>query len=194
MRSPVASAAFYGLTGSGEMPMGLAGKGANYPDPYDWLSFCMCVQAYEGTRYAAWYCNPELDQLVEEAEGLAAFPDQRIAKYQQAEQILIEDSPRAFLYHSLKFVAHTPDLKGFYIHLKTDGNFGFNTDDPGPYAYLPVNRWKNKNGVLTLTLDQVVYSFTLPTVATAEETTLTTVDSTWNAFQMTYVTKNKGGR
>ena len=84
--------------------------------------------------------------------------------------------------------------KGFYIHLKTDGNFGFNTDDPGPYVYLPVNRWKNKNGVLTLTLDQVVYSFTLPTVATVEETTLTTVDSTWNAFRMTYVTKNKGGR
>ncbi|WP_290584736.1 MULTISPECIES: hypothetical protein [unclassified Ketobacter] len=84
--------------------------------------------------------------------------------------------------------------KGFYIHLKTDGNFGFNTDDPGPYAYLPVNRWKNQNGVLTLTLDQVVYSFTLPTVATAEETTLTTVDSTWNAFRMTYTTKNKGGR
>jgi|GEM_PF-2925513 len=92
-----------------------------------------------------------------------------------------------------------PDIKamwakGFYIHLKGDGNFGFNTDEPGPYLYLPVNRWKNKNGVLTLTLDTVVYAFTLPTKKSAGETTLNTIDSTLNAFEMTYVTKEKGVR
>ncbi len=82
--------------------------------------------------------------------------------------------------------------KGFYIHLKKDGIFGFNTDTPGPYLYLPVNRWQNKNGVFTLTLDKVVYVFTLPTKMSTGETTLTTVDSTWNAFEMTYTTKQKG--
>ena len=112
----VATAAWYGLTGEGKVPMGVTGKGANYPDPFDWFSFCMCVQAYEGTRYPAWYCNPELDGLVEEAETLAAYPEERIAKYQEAENILIEDSPRAFLYYGKKYVAHSPDLKGFYIH------------------------------------------------------------------------------
>ncbi len=112
----VAPAAFYGLAGGGEMPMGVTKKGANYPDPFDWFSFCMCVQAYEGTRYPAWYCNPELDGLVEEAETLAAYPEERIAKYQEAEKILIEDSPRAFLYYGKKYIAHSPDLKGFYIH------------------------------------------------------------------------------
>lgn len=84
--------------------------------------------------------------------------------------------------------------KGFYIHLKPDGNFGFNTDNPGPYIYLPVNRWENNNGVLTLTLDKVVYSLTLPSQSSPEETTLTTIDSTWQAFKMTYVTKQKNAR
>lgn len=84
--------------------------------------------------------------------------------------------------------------KGFYIHLKPDGNFGFNTDVPGPYLYLPVNRWKNENGVLTLTLDKIVYTFTLPMKESTGETTLNTVDSTLSAFEMTYVTKEKGVR
>lgn len=84
--------------------------------------------------------------------------------------------------------------KGFYIHMKEGGNFGFNTDEPGPYLYLPVNRWENKNGVFTLTLDTVVYAFTLPTKKSTGETTLKTVDSTLNAFEMTYVTKEKGVR
>ncbi|WP_157608183.1 hypothetical protein [Teredinibacter turnerae] len=84
--------------------------------------------------------------------------------------------------------------KGFYVHLKPDGNFGFNTDQPGPYLYLPVNRWENKNGVFTLTLDTVVYAFTLPTKESDGETILKAIDSTWSAFEMTYVTKEKGVR
>ena len=113
---PAAAPAFYALAGSGDMPMGVTGKGANYPDPFDWLSFCTCVQAYEGTRYPGWYCNPELDALVDEAESLAAFPEERVAKYQEVVKILIQDSPRAFLYNSNKYVAHTQELKGFYVH------------------------------------------------------------------------------
>ncbi len=84
--------------------------------------------------------------------------------------------------------------KGFYIHLKPGGIFGFNTDIPGQYIYLPVNRWKNENGVFTLTLDTIVYSFVLPKEKSSEDTTLKTVDSTLKAFEMTYVTKKQGAR
>lgn len=82
--------------------------------------------------------------------------------------------------------------KGFYIHLKANGNFGFNTDKPGPYHYLPVNSWKQNNGVFTLILDKMTYTFTLPKNEHTGETTLTTIDTTLNAFKMTYVTKGKG--
>ncbi|MBA52988.1 MAG: hypothetical protein CMK89_00900 [Pseudomonadales bacterium] len=84
--------------------------------------------------------------------------------------------------------------KGFYLHLKPGGNFGFNADQPGPYVYLPVNRWQNKNGALTLTLDTIAYRFDLPDTQSAGDVTLNTIDSTLKAFKMTYVSKAKGAR
>lgn len=84
--------------------------------------------------------------------------------------------------------------KGFYLHLKAGGNFGFNADQPGQYVYLPVNRWQNKNGELTLTLDTIAYSFNLPTKQSGGDVTLNTIDSTLKVFKMTYITKVKGAR
>ncbi len=80
--------------------------------------------------------------------------------------------------------------KGMYLHFRKDGVIGFNTDSPGPYLYAPVNQWRNSSGVLTLTLTDISYIFTLPKAAS--EKSLTTLDNKDKQFKMTLLGKEKG--
>jgi ABC-type transport system substrate-binding protein len=114
---PLASSAFYAAVGKpGTVPMGLSGKGANYPDPYDYLSHPTCPTAQPGTRYPSYYCNPVYDDLIRKAETLGADPVARLAVYQQAEDLLLQDMPAVYLYNAVQQTMHSSRLRAFYVH------------------------------------------------------------------------------
>lgn len=114
---PLTTSAFYATVGKpGTVPMGVSGKGANYPDPYDYLSLTTCPNAQPGTRYPSYYCNPAYDQLIRKAESLGADPAARVAAYQQAEDLLLQDLPMIFLYNGVQHTMHAARLKDFYVH------------------------------------------------------------------------------
>lgn len=114
---PLAATAFYAAIGKpGTVPVGLASKGANYPDPFDYLSHPTCGTAQPGTRYPSYYCNPRYDELIRKAETLGADPAARVAVYQQAEDLLLAELPRVFLFNAVRHTMHAPRLKGFYVH------------------------------------------------------------------------------
>ena len=91
----------------------------DYPDPQNFLDMLFHSQsAYNHSAYS----NPELDALVEQAR-VEQDADERMALYQQAEQLLVEDAPWIPLYHS----------GGYYLVQAIrsgPGNLGSRDDEP----------------------------------------------------------------
>ena len=81
--------------------------------------------------------------------------------------------------------------KGVYVFLNEDGRVGFNTDNPGPYFYQGVKKWKQQGRRLTIDLDGLPYTFDLPG---SFESTITTLDDRSQEFKMLLYPKTEGGR
>ncbi|WKZ39911.1 MAG: peptide ABC transporter substrate-binding protein [Anaerolineales bacterium] len=82
---------------------------ADYADPEnfaDVLFHSQSAQNHSG------YSNPELDVLLEAAR-VEQDVTKRIAMYQEAEQIIVDDAPVLFTTHSLSFELVKPYVKGF---------------------------------------------------------------------------------
>lgn len=82
---------------------------ADYPDPENFAD----VLFHSGVpQNHGGYSNPELDTLLEAAR---IEPDvtKRIAMYQEAERIIVDDAPVLFTTHSLSFQLIQPYVKGF---------------------------------------------------------------------------------
>jgi oligopeptide transport system substrate-binding protein len=61
---------------------------ADYPDPQNFLEVLFHT---ESAQNHSGYSNPEVDALLDEARGTQDF-DERMALYQQAEQLILEDA------------------------------------------------------------------------------------------------------
>jgi peptide/nickel transport system substrate-binding protein len=61
------------------------------------------------------YSNPEFDSLVDQARAVAD-PAERKALYAQAEEILVDDVPQAFVIAHNSYEGHKPYVKGF-VHM-----------------------------------------------------------------------------
>lgn len=82
----------------------------DYPDPQNWLSVYFKCDATFAKRFA--YCNEEFDALVTQADT-SADQAERLALYQQAGQILVEDIPSPFLYNASQVVLIDPRVTGY---------------------------------------------------------------------------------
>ena len=60
------------------------------------------------------YSNPDLDRLLEQAR-VEQDVSKRIAMYQQAEEIIINDAPALFLDHPIDYVLVDPRVKGYVL-------------------------------------------------------------------------------
>ncbi len=89
---------------------------ADYPDPDSFMFFLYHSKGPDvfGIRYR----NPELDRLVDQGRR-SLDVDERMAVYQKAEDIIIEDAPCIFLYHSRGLAVHRPELMGMKLSLTT---------------------------------------------------------------------------
>jgi oligopeptide transport system substrate-binding protein len=82
---------------------------ADYPDPENFAD----VLFHSGsTQNNGGYSNPELDSLLEAAR-VEQDVTKRIAMYQQAEQILVDDAAALFTAHSLSYQLVKPYVKGY---------------------------------------------------------------------------------
>lgn len=82
----------------------------DYPDPQNWLSVYWTCDATFAQRFG--YCNPEFDELVNQAD-VEADPDRRVELYQQAGEILVADQPGPFLYNLSNNVLVKPNVTGY---------------------------------------------------------------------------------
>jgi oligopeptide transport system substrate-binding protein len=82
---------------------------ADYPDPENFAD----VLFHSGSRQnTGAYSNPALDALLERAR-IEQDVNKRIALYQQAERIIVEDAPVLFTAHSLSYRLVKPYVKGY---------------------------------------------------------------------------------
>jgi len=82
---------------------------ADYPDPENFAD----VLFHSGSNQnQGGYSNPELDALLEAAR-VEKDVTRRIAMYQQAEQMIVDDAPVLFTSHSLSYQLVKPYVKGF---------------------------------------------------------------------------------
>jgi oligopeptide transport system substrate-binding protein len=84
---------------------------ADYPDPENFADVLLHTGAQQNL---GGYSNPALDALLEQAR---VEPDvtRRIALYQQAEQMIVDDAPLLFTVHGLSYVLVKPYVKGYVL-------------------------------------------------------------------------------
>jgi ABC-type transport system substrate-binding protein len=82
------------------------------PDAYDYTSgWSTCLSAEEGHNDGL-YCNERVDQLLEEAERLPLLDEQRIAKYREIQDIIINQDVAWVALHNIMAVR----LSTPYVH------------------------------------------------------------------------------
>jgi oligopeptide transport system substrate-binding protein len=82
----------------------------DYPDPQNWLSvFWRCDSTF-AQKVA--YCNEEFDRLTHLGDT-TVDPEERLAYYEEAGQILIDDQPGPFLINLLGVFVVNPAVTGY---------------------------------------------------------------------------------
>jgi oligopeptide transport system substrate-binding protein len=84
---------------------------ADYPDPENFADVLFHTGSAENN---GGYSNPQLDKLLEAAR-VERDVARRIALYQQAEQMIVDDAPVLFKVHSLSYMLVKPYIKGFVL-------------------------------------------------------------------------------
>jgi oligopeptide transport system substrate-binding protein len=84
---------------------------ADYPDPENFADVLFHSGAQQNNGN---YSNPDLDALLDRARGEQDV-SKRIALYQQAEQLIVQDAPALFLMHGVSYVLVKPYVKGYVL-------------------------------------------------------------------------------
>jgi len=91
--------------------MFIMGWVADYPDPHNFLD----VLFYTGGEVNIFeYSNPTLDALLDQA-AIERDRAVRLAMYQQAEQLVIDDAPCLSLFHGANYILVEPYVKGYEL-------------------------------------------------------------------------------
>ncbi len=102
------SATFYSDIHNHRYQMFYLGWSADYPDPQDFLEvlfYGSSLNNYSG------YANPEVDALLEKAQ-VEADQAKRLALYQQAEKMILEDAPVVPLFYNVNYWLAKPYTEG----------------------------------------------------------------------------------
>jgi peptide/nickel transport system substrate-binding protein len=71
------------------------------------------------------YSNPELDALLDQGRQVAD-QEERKAIYTQAQELILEEAPQVFLFHSAQYEALRSNVQGFE-HFPNTSYLGFRT-------------------------------------------------------------------
>ena len=92
----------------------------DYADPDNFLYVLFHSSNIGAKGNYSRYNNPEFDKLVEQARVETAY-DTRMALYQKAEQILVDDAAWLFLFHYSNSVLYQPWVKN--LHMPAFGDY-----------------------------------------------------------------------
>jgi len=97
--------------------MSLMGWLQDFPDPSNFLDILFNGQNITDTssNNRAFYNNPQVNALLD-AAGIETDQPKRLAMYQQAEKIIVDDAPWIFILHTERYMVHQPWIKGFQLH------------------------------------------------------------------------------
>ncbi len=109
---PMESKAFNQFMNKLQQQAGIMGWGADYPDPDNWLPELFGTGA--GNNKTA-YSNPALDQLMKWAAG-ESDPDRRLQMWADAQRIVVDDAPMAFMFHQVAYRLVKPWVKDAYFN------------------------------------------------------------------------------
>lgn len=90
---------------------------------YDYIDPSNMLALFKTGNYD--YSNPDYDALIEEADHFTGPRDERMALYQQAEQILVEDAGGVFLFWGRAAQFWRPYVKGAALEPNSEGVVAF---------------------------------------------------------------------
>jgi ABC-type transport system substrate-binding protein len=110
---PVSANTAYNLVYTpGKSVLTLFHWGQDYPDPSDFVDPILTCAA---SSNAAFYCNPKVDQLANQARG-DTNTAHRYATYRQIEKLVMADAPWVPLYCDIFYDFHGTRVKNFFVH------------------------------------------------------------------------------
>ncbi|MBI3031763.1 MAG: ABC transporter substrate-binding protein [Candidatus Rokubacteria bacterium] len=104
-------AAHLKVVDEGRAPFFRQGWIADYPDPENFLTVLFHSRNVGVAGNTSRYRNPALDRLLDEADGMAPGPT-RFRRYQEAEQLVLDDAVWVSLYHYTSRALIKPYVKG----------------------------------------------------------------------------------
>jgi len=111
----VSAATYFEETGKrGTAQSLLAGWSQDFPDPADFLDILFHTDSIHDrdSENRAFYSNPELDGLLDEAR-VEQDRDRRREMYERASNIVAHDAPWAFVFNSLRFEIWQPYVRNY---------------------------------------------------------------------------------
>jgi oligopeptide transport system substrate-binding protein len=109
--NPVEQKAFAALFTEQRYDISLIAWSADYPDPQNWFNGNFGCRTLNN-KYS--YCNPVFDDLVARADS-SVDPDDRLALYSQAQELLIADLPVVPLDHAGGLVLVKPYVRNMVV-------------------------------------------------------------------------------
>ena len=98
----------------GMVPLFLLGWEADFPDPSNFLIVLLHSRS-RGTNNNAFYANPTVDRLLDEAEPLLE-PGRRLRLFHDAEVLIMRDAPWVPLFHPVGFAIRHPRVRNYQLH------------------------------------------------------------------------------
>ena len=98
-----------------EPPMFLLGWSGGPPDPYFYLNPLLSTPMIAANLNDANYSNPQVDELLTEAAETMDRSARR-QLYVEAQRIIIDDAPWAFMNHMMYMVVTSSRVQGFKLH------------------------------------------------------------------------------
>ncbi|MGV8155060.1 MAG: ABC transporter substrate-binding protein [Alkaliphilus sp.] len=89
--------------------------GADYPDAENYLFPLFHSSNFGGAGNSTRYNNPEFDKIMEQAHA-TADRDERIALYQEAEDIIIADAVRCWMFLSRRWLIYSPEVQDVTLY------------------------------------------------------------------------------
>ena len=88
----------------------------DFPDPVDWIvPFFTKANAVQGGLNTSYYVDPWVEQATDEAQAMTDA-DQRLAKYTEIQQHIMEQAPYVTLYSPVMTTMCSKNVGGFYLH------------------------------------------------------------------------------
>lgn len=103
----------------------LATYGFDYLDPSNFMDLFLTNGRHS-------WPNPDYNRLVNEADSAFDW-EERIEKYREAEQVLIQEAPAIFIFQAMHCVVWKPFLKVGALEKNKEGTEYFNIDDSSRY-------------------------------------------------------------